>query len=252
MKDDVFHKRTSPGKGVRPLSSVLKTLSIVDLLARHGRPARLADIARAAKMSRGTTHQKLVTLAHAGWVEQVDNCYRLSLHATQIASAALEHADLGERVAPFLEDLVGEAKETASLAVIDGISICIVQRVESTGILRADLHVGAVLDLEHSASGRVLAAFARERMLDEWRQHSVPLAEPDVLSQVRSEKFAVSSGKSYEGVRAIGAPVFDSRGECAAALTLVGPVPRFDIDRLRPLLEKSAARISEHMRTGGQ
>jgi DNA-binding IclR family transcriptional regulator len=98
----------------------------------------------------------------------------------------------------------------------------------------------------------VLAAFARERMLDEWRRRKVPLADAKVLEQVRREKFAVSSGMSYEGVRAIGAPVFDSRGECAAALTLVGPVPRFDVNRLRPLVEKAAARMSDHMRTGVQ
>ena len=250
MKDDVFHKNTVSKRGVRPLSSVLKTLGIIDITARHGRPARLAEIARAAKMSRGTTHQKLVTLAQAGWIEQVDNHYRLSLHAAQIASAALEHADLGERVVPFLEDLVAEAKETASLAVVDGVSVCIVQRVESTGVLRADLHVGALLDVEHSASGRVLAAFARERMREEWRRHNIEVADDKVLAQVKREKFAVSSGRSYDGVRAIGAPVFDSRGECVAALTLVGPVPRFDLDRLRPLLERAAARISEHMRTG--
>jgi DNA-binding IclR family transcriptional regulator len=120
--------------------------------------------------------------------------------------------------------------------------------VESTGVLRADLHIGALLDLQHSASGRVLAAFAREHMLTEWRRRKVPLPDAKVLDQVRREKFAVSSGMSYEGVRAIGAPVFDNRGECAAALTLVGPVPRFNINRLRPMVEKAAARMSEHMR----
>ena len=119
-------------------------------------------------------------------------------------------------------------------------------------MLRADLHVGALLDLQHSASGRVLAAFARERMLDEWRRHNVPVADATILAQVKREKFAASSGQSYEGVRAIGAPVFDSRGECVAALTLVGPVPRFDIDRLRPMIERAAARISDHLRTGAQ
>jgi IclR family KDG regulon transcriptional repressor len=239
MEDSVFYRKTEPTRGVRPLSSVLKTLALVDVLAQQGRPVRLADIARAAKTSRGTAHQKLVTLVQAGWIEQVGGAYRLSLHATHIASAALEQADLGERVVPFLEELVAKAKETASLAVVDG-------------VLRADLHVGALLDLQHSASGRVLAAFARERLIDEWRRRKVPLPDAKTLDQVRREKFAVSSGMSYEGVRAIGAPVFDARGECAAALTLVGPVPRFDINRLRPLIEKAAVRVSEHMRTGAQ
>ena len=245
----VLYKKTEAG-GVRPLSSVLKTLALVDVLAQHGRPARLADIARAAKMSRGTAHQKLVTLVQAGWIEQADGAYRLSLHATHVASAALEQADFGKRVVPFLEELVAKAKETASLAVVDGISVCIVQRVDSTGVLRADLHVGALLDLQHSASGRVLAAFARVLLLDEWRRRREPLPDAKILEQVRREKFAVSSGMSYEGVRAIGAPVFDARGECTAALTLVGPVPRFEINRLRPLIVLVVVRESEHMRTG--
>jgi len=250
MEYAVFHMKTPLKRGVRPLSSVIKTLDLVDVMARHGKPARLAEIAHAANMSRGTAHQKLITLVHAGWIEHKDSHYRLSLHATHIASAALEQADLGERVVPFLEQLVVRAKETASLAVIDGTSACIVQRVESIGILRAELHVGALLDLSNSASGRVLVAFARDFMLDEWRRRKVVLPDPKILRQVRRNKFAISSGLSYEGVRAIGAPVFDGRGECIAALSLVGPVSRFNISRLRPLLERAAARISEHLKTG--
>jgi DNA-binding IclR family transcriptional regulator len=248
MEYTVFHSKTPPKSGVRPLSSVLKTLSLVDVMAQNAKPARLADIARAAGMSRGTAYQKLVTLAQAGWIEQINDLYRLSLHVTHIASAALEHADLGQRVVSFLEELVARTKETASLAVIEGASACIVQRVESTGVLRADLHVGAMLDLPNSASGRVLAAFARESVLDAWRRGKVPLPDQKILTQVKAEKFAASSGLSYDGVRAIAAPVFDSRNECVAALSLVGPVSRFNIKRLRPHLELAAARISKHLK----
>jgi DNA-binding IclR family transcriptional regulator len=250
MEYNVLHAKTEPGRGVRPLSSVLKTLALIDVMAKQHKPARLADIARAAGMSRGTAHQKLVTLAHAGWIEQADNRYRLSLHITHVASAALEQADLGERMVGFLEDLAGRAKEAASLAVVEGGSVCIVQRVEAMGILRTDLHVGALMDLANSASGRVLAAFARESQLKAWRQNKVPLPDRKLLAKVQAEKFAVSSGTLYAGVRAIGAPVFDARGECIAALSLVGPVPRFNIDKLRPHLVRAANRISDHLKAG--
>jgi DNA-binding IclR family transcriptional regulator len=223
---------------------VLKTLALLDVMARQEKPTRLADLARLAHMSRATAHQKLVTLAQAGWVEHTGGAYRLSLHAAIVANAALQQADLGERVVPFLEELVAEAQETASLAVIEGGAACIVQRVESVGVLRAELHVGAMLDLSNSASGRVLVAFAKDSLLEAWRRRKVELPDQKIVSQVRREKFAISSGLSFAGVRAIAAPVFDSQNNCVAALSLVGPLPRFNAARLRPPLEAAAARIS--------
>ena len=242
MQDTVFHENTSI-RGVRPLSSVLKTLSVLDLLGSKPNVMRLSEIARETGMSRSTALQKLVTLVQAGWVEQAEGAYRLSLRTTRVANAALEQASLGERIVPFLERLVAKVGETASLAVIEGVSACIVQRVESSGILRAELHVGAPLDLFHSASGRILVAFADQALIDRLRKNGVQLPDEKTLAQVRREHFAPSSGRSFQGVRGIAAPIFDSSGRCITALSLVGPLPRFSVERLRPHLERSAKEI---------
>ena len=55
--------------GVRPLSSVLKTLALLDLLGGAARPMRLPELAQASGASRPTTFQKMRTLIEAGWVE---------------------------------------------------------------------------------------------------------------------------------------------------------------------------------------
>lgn len=251
MKDNVFSAKTEPPApvGVRPLSSALKTLSVLDLLGSSSKALRLAEIVRASAMSRATTHQKLVTLVHAGWVEQTsDGAYRLALHATRVGNAALAQASLGERVVPYLQQLVADARETASLAVIDGNEARIVQRVESAGILRADLHVGALLDLSNSASGRILVAFADPPQLRRLRESGAVLPDERLLSQVRRERFAASSGKSFDGVRAVAAPIFDMGGHCVGALSLVGPLPRFTIERNRAPLLRAAAAINAFIR----
>jgi DNA-binding IclR family transcriptional regulator len=245
MKDNVFHRKT----GVRPLSSVLKTFQLLDQLGSSQKPMRLIDIANAARMSRATAHQKLVTLAHAGWVEHTpEGSYRLTLQATRFGIAALAQASLGERVMPFLQELVTESGETASLAVIDGTQARIVQRVESNGILRAELHVGSLLDLEHSASGRILIAFAGPELVARLRKQNAPLPGERLLAQVRREHFAPSSGKSFAGVRGVAAPVFDAGGACIAAVSLVGPLPRFSIDKARAPLVRAASAINEFIR----
>jgi DNA-binding IclR family transcriptional regulator len=246
MKDGVFHTKTSRDGGVRPLSSVLKTLQLLDQLGSGEHAMRLIELATAAGMSRSTAHQKLVTLMKAGWAEQTaDGAYRLSLHATRIGIAALAQASLGERIVPFLQKLVAESGETASLAVLHGSQARIVQRVESEGVLRAELHVGALLDLSHSASGRVLMAFADSNVIERLRRQRASLPSSSLLAQVRRDKFAVSSGKSFDGVRGVAAPIFDAGGSCIAAVSLVGPLPRFTVERTRPPLRRAAAAIND-------
>ena len=85
--------------GVRPLSTVLKTMAVLDVLAQSSRGMRLPEIATAMDLSRPTAYQRLFTLVEAGLVEQDHEMrYRLSMHACRLAAAALEQADLGTRV----------------------------------------------------------------------------------------------------------------------------------------------------------
>src|SRR6218665_1290494 len=111
--------KSSAGNGVRPLSTVIKTLEVLDLLAQFREEVRLTDIAAAMKVSKPTAFQRLLTLVKAGWVEQLDDGrYRLTLKAVGIGGAALEQAHLGARTISLLKDLVDAAGETASLAVL--------------------------------------------------------------------------------------------------------------------------------------
>src|SRR5437588_2847345 len=101
-KPKMKHKQS----GVRALSSVLKSLAVLDALTRTQRPMRLMELAQALDESRATTYQRLLTLAQAGWVDQsADGAYRLSLQATRAGNAALEQANLGERSTAVLQDL---------------------------------------------------------------------------------------------------------------------------------------------------
>ena len=77
------------------------------------------------------------------------------------------------------------------------------------------------------------------------RKLHVSLPGEKVLAKVRREKFAPSSGRSFLGVRGVAAPIFDAGGACIAALSLVGPLPRFTIERTRPPLMRAAASINE-------
>jgi len=127
---------------------VLKAFAALDIIASSNEPLRLADVARMLGEARATTLQRLVTLVEAGWVEQSeDNRYRLSLKVLHHAAIALEQAGIGTRLVDILQDVVAESGETASLAILDGTESVIINRVESRGMLRADLRIGTRLPL---------------------------------------------------------------------------------------------------------
>lgn len=229
--------------GVRPLSTVLKTLAVLDLLAEKSKGMRLVDVASSLNLQRATAYQRLLTLVEAGWVELDDQgCYRLSMHATRVAAAALEQADLGTRAESVLAHLVEEVRETASLAVLDRGQPCIISRVESQSLLRAEQKIGTVLSLKGSASGRVLVAFADDEMLSRLRHSQYELPDETILREIQANGYAVSSGYTHSGVKGIAAPVFDLHNRCRATLSLVAPETRFDLERLKaPLLEAAEA-----------
>lgn len=224
--------------GVRPLSSVLKSLAVLDALTRSNRPMRLMELAQTLDESRATTYQRLLTLGEGGWVEQTDDgAYRLSLQAARAGTAALEQANLGERSTAVLQELVLEARETASLAALSGIHAQIVKRVEADVVVRAQVHVGTLLSLDQSSSGRVLTAFATPEQRELLARKGAVLASPALLREVARKGYAVSSGKDVPGVRSVAAPVFDAKGACLFALSVVAPTTRFDAARLvRPVL----------------
>jgi DNA-binding IclR family transcriptional regulator len=234
---------------VRPLSSVLKAFTALDIVASSNEPLRLADVARMLGEARATTLQRLVTLVEAGWIEQSeDNRYRLSLKVLHHAAIALEQAGIGTRLVDILQDVVAESGETASLAILDGTESVIINRVESRGLLRADLRIGTRLPLSDSATGRVLVAYASPMTLDRIKGSGVEVGNPAIFAEVRERGYAVSGPLGPRTVTAVAAPVFDSRGDCIAALSISGPTNGFDPDLSSRIVTHAASRATARIR----
>ncbi|MEM9232260.1 MAG: IclR family transcriptional regulator [Pseudomonadota bacterium] len=223
---------------VRPLSTALKCFDLIDVLAEASHADRLADIARKTGESRATTYQRLLTLCEAGWVERLpQDTYRLSLKACRIGYAALGQAGLGDRALPVLEKLTAETGETSSLVVLEAGKLVIAQRVESRGILRADLRIGAELSVQDSASGKIWLAFGSEAATA-GLEGSLP---ENMLTKIRQGGFALGGGGStLPGIGVVAVPVFDGGQNCVASLSLVGPETRFDTKRLIEPLKQAA------------
>jgi len=231
---------------VRPLSTGIKCLELLEVLSEQPGAVRLADVTRLIGESRATTYQRLATLVAAGWAETTeDGRYRLSPRALRIGSAALEQAGLGERALPVLNRLTEQTQETSSLVLTEGSRIIIAQRVEARGVLRADLRVGAELSFKESASGMVWGAFGPDSLRDLLHTSGVRTASDTRLRDVRRNGYAVSGGgETLQGIAVVAVPVLDPNGRCVASMSLVGPEQWFDVDAVLPPLQAAAAELA--------
>ncbi|WP_323040492.1 IclR family transcriptional regulator [Gemmobacter sp.] len=231
--------------GVRALSTVLHTLDLLRIVADSDRPLRLAEVVQRSGLGRATAYQRLLTLVEAGFLDlDGDQRYRISLYPARLAHAAMRQAGIGPRAEGVMADLMQTTGETVSLAVLDQGRPCIVARVETNLLLRAEQKIGSYMSLAGSASGRVLVAFASAPELAQLAASGETMPDPAIVAAAKSDGYALSSGYSNSGVTGIAAPVFGAGGRCMGALSLVIPEQRYQLDQSLGPLKQAAARLS--------
>ena len=228
----------------RLLSSAMKCLSLLDVLAAEPGAVKVSDLARRVGARRGTVHQQLQTLVAAGWVEEDDDAkYRLTLRALSIGTAVLEQANLGSRILPTLTTLAARTGETASIAVLDGDAAMIVQRVAADRELKVDIKPGTRMPLAESASGRVLITFCAPPELARSRAAGVPLPREDVVDAAARCGYASQRDEWLPGMSSIAVPIPPTHLG-SGALAITAPTGRFEEEATLRELRQAAREIS--------
>lgn len=240
----------SGGEGTRALVSVVRALALLDVVSEYQEPVRVADLARRLGIRRPRVHQQLVTLVEAGWMEHAPGgAYRLTLRALHVGQAALRQASIDSRLQPLMERLMQETGEVVSLAVRDGDAAVLVHRVEPDHPLSANYRVGTRLSLNTSASGRILSAFVDGDVRTRLRAAGTTL--PDDIDAIRGDGFALATDGGIDGLDAVAVPLFTSAAPHVIALSVVGPMTRFDARAAAPTVMRTGQDMQQLLVGGG-
>lgn len=255
MKSNKDASAASPG-GLR---LVEKAVEVLDLLAEE-RSMTIAQIAERTGEPRSSLYRLLGSLERHDLVEPSGprGSYRLGVHALRLGSAMMESLDERERALPVMSKIRDETGLTVYLLVRRGTHAVCVERLEGAKVASLALKLGGSQPLHAGAAPRALLAFAPE---SEWDAYvaAAPLVRLtpttpatrqrlfDILARHRAEGIAVSDGDVTPGIAALGAPVYNFRGEVCAALSVSGL--RDDVlgpgtERLKTLVRDGAAEIS--------
>ncbi len=177
----------------------------------------------------------LGALISSGYVQQNPETreYAPTMKILRLANGVLDRVDIRTRIRPHLESLASATAETAHLALLEGLQIVYLDKVDGRQAVTMQSRIGDRAPCHCTSLGKVLLAAQPEA---EWRRYvrEVSLARrtPNtvtdattfyaMLSEVRRHGYAVDDVENEEGIRCVAAPVRDHTGSVVAAMSVSG------------------------------
>jgi DNA-binding IclR family transcriptional regulator len=216
------------------LELISKAGAVLGILEQH-QEASAADLAAALGEPLSSVYRLLQSLTATGWVDRGSHrgVYRLGLSLMTIGGLVEDHLDIRDASLPSLHELVVATGVTSFLCVRRGPRAVCLERIEGYAVQSLAMLLGGSLPLYAGAAPRALLAFLPDGeqaaiLKDTSQQLSDDPPRPDDkdiisdLARVRAAGYSVSDGDVTPGIAALGAPVFNHRGEVQGALSLSG------------------------------
>lgn len=242
---------TTTEKQRQGIQSIEVGTRLLRVLAAHGRPMMLRDLAKNAGMPAAKAHRYLVSFMRMGLVEQDANTgrYDLGSFSLELGLASLSRLDPVRLGAPILEDLCEKIGETVALAMLGNHGATIVRWVEAGGPITVTLRTGTVLPLANSATGRAFVTYCRSPLLKKLLEKELRASAEEtgttltaqvqalapIIDEIRLHGISRASGSLNPGINGFSAPVFDHTGHMVASITSLGSFGNFDTEWNSPL-----------------
>ena len=246
------------------LSSLDKSLRIIDLLAQNPRGLSLSTISQKLSIPSSTAHHILSTFLSHGYVSKDPETrkYSLGFKFVSISKAILENLDVRQIAHDHLVELHQKCRESVFLAVLRDGKIAYIDRINYLSGLSLATNVGFTTEPHATAGGKVLLSGLNRQEIERiypggrlrrYGKNTITTLHDlfKELEKVREQGYAIDDEEYYEGVRCVGAPI-RAGGKIIAALSITGSVFSMTMDRIREeligLAVETAEKISSRMK----
>lgn len=269
MKNSRSHHNSNPATShrVSASSTVTKTINILEILAsRADVGVNLAEMCTLIDIPKSSTYRYLVTLQELGLAERKDNDrYYLGTKVIELAGAYLLKSDLRNDSQAALNELADITGETVHLAIPSGTEVIYIAKVESKHALSMSSHIGARLPMHCTALGKAILAFSGDQVSKYVLARPLVSQTPnsiisvDKLEQelalIRSRGYAIDNEENEEGIRCVGAAIFDYTMNPIGAISISAPRDRMNDERLYalgPVVQQAALNVSRRKGFSGE
>ncbi|HEX6588357.1 MAG TPA: IclR family transcriptional regulator [Longimicrobiales bacterium] len=217
---------------IRGTQAITRALRLLRAFTDDTPAWSLTRLAEASALNKSTTLRLLRALEQEGFVAREDGAdrYRLGPEAIAVGARAARANPLRAAARPTLEALARETGETATLEVLVGANVLIVDEVAGSRLMSAG-EIGVLYPAHATGTGKVLLAAAGAALPERLAALTpATIADPDRLRReldaARANGFAWNREELERGFAAVGAPVRDGSGGVVAAVGLGGPSTR--------------------------
>jgi DNA-binding IclR family transcriptional regulator len=218
------------------MSSVRRSVQVIDLLARRG-PLGVRAVAQQLSLPLGSVHRMLTDLAEENVVERTaDGGWELSHKLLEISSLQLNRLEFPNLVRPFCERIAEATGETANVNALSGLSCVCVDKVRGNEGMQLDWPIGSRGPLYCGGAGKAILAFLSDA--DQERVFEGPLSpftsntitNPDMiraeLTRIRQRGYSIDNQEIVMGVYCLSMPIFGRSGRPVGAVSITGPKPK--------------------------
>lgn len=225
-----------------------RIVAIITYLSENYDFRELTEISRALKLSKSTTHRLLSSLGSLQWVIQDSQTrkYRLGNKALEVGLYMGSQLDMGVISLPYLYQLRDTTGETARLTLRVSLERVFIEQVPSTYELRYIADLGKRFPLWVGPVGKVILAHMEENAIEEvidkfansgeYVTASGKVIDVDglrrELAKIRKQGFAAGIAERVAGIAVLAAPIFGYNHQVLGAISIAGPMNRFDSDRI--------------------
>lgn len=227
------------------VQSVDRTLSILELISDYSEGLGIKEISDNLNLHKSTVHRLLGTLIYKGYVIQdpTTNRYFISLKLYELGAKKIGELDILKVSKRYTKDLMMEINEVVHLVIRDDNDIIYIDKVEADNTISMASNIGRRSPLYSTSVGKAMLAYMdEEEVLRVWQTSDIKkftdktITDYDEfrkeLDKIRLQGYAEDDEENEPGVRCIGAPVFNFRGEVEGAISISGPAIRVTKDRI--------------------
>jgi IclR family transcriptional regulator, KDG regulon repressor len=225
------------------INSVERGLSVLELLAEK-QTLSVTEVAKHLGLNRSGSHRFLATLRELGYVEKDNNSrYQLTFKVLQLGMKFANRFEIRNVARPYMQRLALISKETINLGYWDGKGIIRMDKIDSYEILRIDPGIGTRVPAYCTGLGKSVLASLPDEELEEYL-NSVKLEShtpktittrrslEEELRKTRERGYAIDDEELAQGLRCVGAPVFDYKGYPLYSMSVSGPAMRLNSERI--------------------
>jgi Transcriptional regulator len=223
--------------------SVVTAIKVLETVSAH-QPIGLSEVARLLDRSKATVLRMLSTLAELGWVAQDPSpahTWSLTFHAYAVGSKGGSGMSLRDLALGPMSDLQLDTTETIHLCVPDGRHLVVVERLDTSHVLRAFLALGTQVPMNATGTGLAFLAASPDDFIKRYlseplerrtrQTHVEEHALRAEITTVRERGYSINEGGLNDGTTSLGAAIVDPGGRPLGSVSISGPTSRITPDK---------------------